>query len=91
MKKEFLWLVGAILLALNLLSFTLCVVDKRRARKNKWRISEAALLTLSALGGSLGLLIGMAVSHHKTSKLRFALVVPLMLMVHVGLAALLLH
>ena len=42
------------LLAMNLLSFCLMGLDKRRAVKGQWRISERALLLFGFFGGSLG-------------------------------------
>ena len=42
------------LLAVNIATFLLYGVDKYKAKKNKWRISEATLLTMAAIGGSIG-------------------------------------
>ena len=44
---------------MNLLGFFLMMTDKRRARRHKRRISERTLLTVAALGGSLGSLLAM--------------------------------
>ena len=70
-------------LAINLLDFVLCGADKRRARRGKWRIRERTLLGLAALGGSVGLLAGMRMFHHKTLKPYGA---PAILVVQLGLA-----
>ena len=43
-------LIGYIIL-INVAAFILCGADKRKAVEHKWRISEAALLTVSAAGG----------------------------------------
>jgi uncharacterized membrane protein YsdA (DUF1294 family) len=51
-------------------------VDKWKAKKSKWRIREAALLTLAVLGGSLGAWLGMKVWHHKTQHKKFKYGVP---------------
>lgn len=74
------------LLAINLLDFVLCGADKHRARRGKWRIRERTLLGLAALGGSVGLLAGMRMFHHKTLKPAFQYGAPAILVVQLGLA-----
>lgn len=54
-------------------------VDKRRAIKRKWRISEHTLILNSILGGSIGALIGMYAFRHKTKHLKFKLGIPIIL------------
>ena len=39
---------------------------KVKAKKGSWRISEATLLILAVIGGSIGAMLGMKVWHHKT-------------------------
>lgn len=41
-------------------------MDKRKAKKGKWRISERTLFLVALLGGAIGSTIGMHVFHHKT-------------------------
>jgi uncharacterized membrane protein YsdA (DUF1294 family) len=77
------------LLALNIFTFFVYGVDKWKARNGKWRISEATLLLLAAVGGSIGAWCGMKVWHHKTMHKKFKYGVPaiiLLQMVAVGLA-----
>lgn len=57
------------------------LADKRRAKKNLWRIPEATLIGAAALGGSIGTLIGMYAVRHKTKYPKFTLGVPLILAV----------
>lgn len=64
------------LTVVNILAFILYGVDKRKAEKNKFRISEATLITIAVLGGSLGAFLGMKVFHHKTKKKKFTVTVP---------------
>ena len=71
------------LLIINALAFLLMLTDKRRARKNAWRIPEATLLGVAALGGSLGAVLGMRLFRHKTLHLKFSIGLPLMLAVHI--------
>lgn len=47
------------------------------------RIPEKTLLTLAALGGALGALIGMSVWRHKTQHKKFVYGIPAILVVHI--------
>jgi uncharacterized membrane protein YsdA (DUF1294 family) len=76
---------------LSLVALVLYGVDKRRAIKGKWRISESVLLSVGFFGGSVGALLGMYFFRHKTRHWYFALGLPLMLLAHCGLAFLLLR
>lgn len=67
------------LIGMNLTAFALFGIDKRKAVKRRWRVPEATLLTVAALGGGAGALIGMYTFHHKTRKPRFYLGVPMLL------------
>ena len=60
--------------SINIVSFVIMFIDKRRAIKNRYRIPESLLLTLSLIGGCFGMLVGMYLFHHKTKKLKFKLV-----------------
>ena len=62
------------LISINLISFILIFIDKRKAIKNKYRVKESTLLFISLLGGCFGTLISMYLFHHKTKKLKFKLV-----------------
>lgn len=68
---------------INALAFLLMLIDKQKARKNRWRIPERTLLGVCAIGGSLGGLLGMYLLRHKTLHKRFSVGIPLMLVVHV--------
>ncbi len=63
------WLCA--LLVSNLLAFALMGLDKARAGRGKWRISEKTLFLFPLLGGALGGLLGMMTFHHKTRKWYF--------------------
>ena len=73
----------AYLLIINAIAFLFMLVDKRKARKNAWRIPEATLLTLAILGGSLGATLGMRLFRHKTRKPQFSLGLPVILVLHI--------
>ena len=68
------------LVIINIIAFFLCFMDKKKAIKGKYRISESTLLFVSIIGGCFGMLIGMFLFHHKTKKLKFKLV-PLFCMI----------
>lgn len=53
-------------------------IDKKRAKKDAWRIKEITFMMLAALGGAVGVMMGMIVFHHKQSKRKFYLIIPLL-------------
>ena len=73
-------------LAVNITSFLLYGIDKFKARKNLWRISEATLLTMAAIGGSIGAWVGMRIWHHKTMHKKFKYGIPIIIILQVALA-----
>ena len=72
-------LLYSYLLIINAAGFLLMLVDKWKAKKNRWRIRESTLLIVAALGGSVGSLAGMYLFRHKTQHLKFTLGIPLIL------------
>ena len=75
------------LLAVNIVTFILYGIDKYKAKKGKWRISEATLLTMAAIGGSIGAWAGMRLWHHKTMHKKFKYGIPLIIILQVALVA----
>ena len=71
---------------INLLTFVFYGVDKRRAKKGAWRISEKTLLLLPLLGGSIGGILGMQVFRHKTKHWYFQFGVPAVLILQLAAA-----
>ena len=67
------------LFIVNALGFVLMLADKHKAKKNLWRIPEATLMWVAAIGGSLGSLMGMQLVRHKTRHLKFTLGIPVIL------------
>ena len=87
---DVLWkLLAAYLLAVNLAGFALMGIDKRRARRGRWRISERALFLPALLGGSVGAIAGMRVFHHKTKHWYFRFGLPVLLAAQAALAVVL--
>lgn len=72
-----LYLLWCAWLLVNLMAFALYGLDKRRAKRNAWRIPEKTLLTATWLFGGVGACLGMRVFRHKTKHLRFVISAPL--------------
>ncbi len=64
-------------LAMNVLTFSLYGADKRRARRNKWRIPERTLLLCTWLMGGVGAFAAMRAFRHKTRHMRFVVSAPI--------------
>ena len=75
------------LLAINAVTFIVYGIDKYKAKKAKWRISEATLLLLAVLGGSVGAWVGMKAWHHKTMHKKFKYGIPAILLIQIVLMA----
>ena len=73
------------LLVVNTLTFLLYGIDKYKAKKARWRISEATLLTMAVIGGSIGAWAGMRLWHHKTMHKKFKYGIPLIILLQVAL------
>ena len=74
------------LLTINAAAFLFMLMDKWKAKKNRWRIPEATLMALAALGGSIGSLLGMYLFRHKTRHPKFTLGIPAILVLQVVIA-----
>lgn len=71
------------LIIMNALGFVLMRSDKEKAIRNKWRIPEKTLLTVAALGGSIGCFCSMLIFHHKTRHPLFSVGLPVMMAVQI--------
>ena len=74
------------LVLVNAAGFILMLVDKQKARKGAWRISEATLLGTALIGGSIGSIAGMNLFRHKTKHLKFSLGLPVILALQIMVA-----
>lgn len=66
-------------LSINILTFIIYGIDKRRAQKGRWRIPESTLMILAILGGSIGALLGIKIWRHKTMHKKFKYGIPTIL------------
>ena len=79
------------LLIINIVGFLAMGIDKWKAKNQKWRVPEGALLLSALLLGGPGALAGMLIFHHKTRKWKFRILVPLFTVLEIILAGFLLQ
>ena len=60
------------LIVINLVAIILMYIDKQKAKKHQWRISEDTLIGVSIIGGGIGALWGMHVFRHKKIYYRYS-------------------
>ena len=77
------------LLLINAVGFLLMLVDKYKAKRNLWRIPEATLMGVAAIGGSIGAIAGMNLFRHKTKHAKFYIGLPVILALQIILVSLL--
>lgn len=77
--------------AINLIGFIIMGIDKAKARKHAWRISEATLFLVALVGGSIGTNLGMWLFRHKTKHWYFKWGMPLILIAQIGLLIFILY
>ena len=81
---EMMNIILGYLLAVNIATFLLYGIDKYKAKKNQWRISEATLLLMAAMGGSIGAWAGMRLWHHKTKHKKFKYGIPVIIIMQIA-------
>ena len=72
------------LAGINIMTFFVYGIDKWKAKHLKWRISEATLLGLAIIGGSIGAWLGMKTWHHKTMHWKFKYGIPFILLLQIA-------
>ncbi|MEG0107940.1 MAG: DUF1294 domain-containing protein, partial [Lachnospiraceae bacterium] len=83
---DFMFYFICYIILINSLTFLLYGNDKRRAQKGSFRISEATLMGLALVGGSVGAFLGMQVYRHKTRHVKFVIGIPLIFFIQVFIA-----
>lgn len=78
-------LVLLYLIIVNAAAFLLMLADKLKAKRGAWRIPEATLMGMAAIGGSIGALAGMYLFRHKTKHIKFTLGIPVILIGQIAL------
>lgn len=74
------------LAAISVISIIVTTADKIKAIKHRRRIRERTLLILSALGGSVAMLITMLLIRHKTRHLKFMVGIPVIILAQAAVA-----
>ena len=77
-------IVEIYILIINNAAFILYGIDKVRAKRGEWRISEKSLFLVALIGGSVGAIVGMHVFHHKTRHWYFRIGLPLILILQIA-------
>ncbi|MGJ9382964.1 DUF1294 domain-containing protein [Salipaludibacillus sp. CF4.18] len=84
MENYFLIAIVYIII-ISIVGMTLMLMDKKKAERQQWRISEKNLFIVAILGGAISMHISSKVICHKTSKLKFVIGLPLIFVAQVGL------
>lgn len=69
------------ILVMSIVAFCVCGADKFAAQRQKSRVPEKVLFLLSALGGSVGMYLGMFTFRHKTKHWYFVVGIPAIILV----------
>lgn len=69
------------LIIINIIGFLSMFIDKEKAKRKQWRISEKALISIAILGGSIGTWVGMQSFRHKTKHKKFTIGIPVIIVI----------
>ena len=72
-------------IVINVITLLMYGIDKWKAKHSKWRIPEATLLIMAAVGGSIGAWMGIKLFHHKTLHKKFKYGVPGIFLIQLGI------
>lgn len=72
-------------IVINVITLMMYGIDKWKAKHSKWRIPEATLLIMAAVGGSIGAWTGIKLFHHKTLHKKFKYGVPAILILQLAI------
>lgn len=77
-------IIGYVII-INVITLMMYGIDKWKAKHSKWRIPEAILLIMAAVGGSIGAWTGIKLFHHKTLHKKFKYGVPAIFLIQLGI------
>ena len=84
LKKILAIVIFAVVALMSIIGFIIMYVDKKKAKKGKWRIPEAGLFAIAILGGGIGSTLGMYVFRHKTKHWYFAVFFPIFALIDIA-------
>jgi uncharacterized membrane protein YsdA (DUF1294 family) len=84
------WIIIGYIVIVNIYGFAIMGIDKKRAIRGAWRISERSLFLTAIIGGSVGTILGMHHFRHKTKHWYFKYGMPAILMIQIILLIVLL-
>ena len=83
-----LFALCAYISVISVVSVVVCCYDKVAAKRwTKHRTRESTLLLLSAIGGSVAMLITMLIIRHKTKHVKFMLGIPVIILLQAAAVA----
>ncbi len=88
MLFKLLWLYLAVV---SVISVVLTFYDKAAAKAGRWRVPEATLMTVGLFGGAAAEFLVMKLIRHKTKHKKFMIGLPLEILLHIAIVALLLY
>ena len=71
------------IIILNILGYLIMYIDKRRAKKQQWRISEQTIFLITFLGRRIGTTLGMYTFRNKNKKIKFIIGLPLITIIEI--------
>lgn len=78
-------LLGGAYIIMNLIGLIVMRIDKNRAKKHQYRISERTLWLVAIFGGAVGTTAGMFIYRHKTKHTLFKVGFPLLAIIEMTL------
>ncbi len=70
---------------INVISFIIMGIDKLKATKGMFRVSEKAIFIFAVVFGALGVYFGMYIFKHKTKKIKFYVTIPILMLVQLSI------
>ncbi|WP_221566352.1 DUF1294 domain-containing protein [Alkalihalobacillus sp. TS-13] len=78
-------MIISLLLLINLYGLIIMFIDKQKAKRHQWRVSEAHLWIVSLIGGAVGIFAGMQLFRHKTKHTSFRIGIPVLIVLQIAL------
>lgn len=82
MLNNYYGIVIVYIVAISVMAAILTILDKWKAKHNKWRIPENTLMIVGLLGGALAMYITMKTIRHKTLHKKFMIGLPTQILLH---------